>query len=279
MILNPTTVNLADCHVMAIINLTPDSFYAQSRALDEENLERRMATAIEEGATIVDIGGYSSRPGAADVDVESEWSRVSRGLQSVASLNRGVVVSLDTFRAEIVRRAYEEYGPIIVNDISAGELDEAMVDTVAQLQLTYVAMHMRGNPNTMSRLTEYPDGVVSGVVEYFKHRTAELQAAGISRERIILDPGFGFAKSVEQNYELMAGLDSLVELGYPVLVGVSRKSMIYKPLSITPNEALPGSLALAWESLRRGATILRVHDVAATRQVVDVFNNYKSVIL
>lgn len=279
MILNPTTVNLADCHVMAIINLTPDSFYAQSRALGEENLERRMATAIEEGATIVDIGGYSSRPGAADVDVESEWSRVSRGLQSVASLNRGVVVSLDTFRAEIVRRAYEEYGPIIVNDISAGELDEAMVDTVAQLQLTYVAMHMRGNPNTMSRLTEYPDGVVSGVVEYFKHRTAELQAAGISRERIILDPGFGFAKSVEQNYELMAGLDSLVELGYPVLVGVSRKSMIYKPLSITPNEALPGSLALAWESLRRGATILRVHDVAATRQVVDVFNNYKSVIL
>ena len=279
MILNPTTVNLADCHVMAIINLTPDSFYAQSRALGEENLERRMATAIEEGATIVDIGGYSSRPGAADVDVESEWSRVSRGLQTVASLNRGVVVSLDTFRAEIVRRAYEEYGPIIVNDISAGELDEAMVDTVAQLQLTYVAMHMRGNPNTMSRLTEYPDGVVSGVVEYFKHRTAELQAAGISRERIILDPGFGFAKSVEQNYELMAGLDSLVELGYPVLVGVSRKSMIYKPLSITPNEALPGSLALAWESLRRGATILRVHDVAATRQVVDVFNNYKSVIL
>lgn len=279
MILNPTTVNLADCHVMAIINLTPDSFYANSRALGEENLERRMATAIEEGATIVDIGGYSSRPGAADVDVESEWSRVSRGLQTVASLNRGVVVSLDTFRAEIVRRAYEEYGPIIVNDISAGELDEAMVDTVAQLQLTYVAMHMRGNPNTMSRLTEYPDGVVSGVVEYFKHRTAELQAAGISRERIILDPGFGFAKSVEQNYELMAGLDSLVELGYPVLVGVSRKSMIYKPLSITPNEALPGSLALAWESLRRGATILRVHDVAATRQVVDVFNNYKSVIL
>lgn len=279
MILNPTTVNLADCHVMAIINLTPDSFYAQSRALGEENLERRMATAIEEGATIVDIGGYSSRPGAADVDVESEWSRVSRGLQSVASLNRGVVVSLDTFRAEIVRRAYEEYGPIIVNDISAGELDEAMVDTVAQLQLTYVAMHMRGNPNTMSRLTEYPDGVVSGVVEYFKHRTAELQVTGISRERIILDPGFGFAKSVEQNYELMAGLDSLVELGYPVLVGVSRKSMIYKPLSITPNEALPGSLALAWESLRRGATILRVHDVAATRQVVDVFNNYKSVIL
>lgn len=279
MILNPTTVNLADCHVMAIINLTPDSFYAQSRALGEENLEWRMATAIEDGATIVDIGGYSSRPGAADVDVESEWSRVSRGLQSVASLNRGVVVSLDTFRAEIVRRAYEEYGPIIVNDISAGELDEAMVDTVAQLQLTYVAMHMRGNPNTMSRLTEYPDGVVSGVVEYFKHRTAELQAAGISRERIILDPGFGFAKSVEQNYELIAGLDSLVELGYPVLVGVSRKSMIYKPLSITPNEALPGSLALAWESLRRGATILRVHDVAATRQVVDVFNNYKSVIL
>lgn len=279
MILNPTTVNLADCHVMAIINLTPDSFYAQSRALGEENLERRMATAIEEGATIVDIGGYSSRSGAADVDVESEWSRVSRGLQTVASLNRGVVVSLDTFRAEIVRRAYEEYGPIIVNDISAGELDEAMVDTVAQLQLTYVAMHMRGNPNTMSQLTEYPDGVVSGVVEYFKHRTAELQAAGISRERIILDPGFGFAKSVEQNYELMAGLDSLVELGYPVLVGVSRKSMIYKPLSITPDEALPGSLALAWESLRRGATILRVHDVAATRQVVDVFNNYKSVIL
>lgn len=286
MILNPETINFDKCHVMAIINLTPDSFYAASRVAKMEDRQgsmracvERIDSAIKAGATIVDLGGYSSRPGAADVDIESEWMRLRRGLDAVARIDRGVVVSLDTFRAEIVRRAYEEYGSIVVNDISAGELDEEMVATVARLGLTYVAMHMRGNPNTMSRLTDYDKGVVRGVVEYFERRTEELHSAGIARERIILDPGFGFAKSVAQNYELMAGLESLVQLGYPVLVGVSRKSMIYKPLGVQPEDALPGSLALAWESLRKGACILRVHDVAATRQVVEVFNNYKSVML
>ena len=151
-----------------------------------------------------------------------------------------------------------------------------MVATVAELGLRYVAMHMRGTPQTMQSLNDYPKGVVRGVVDYFTKRTSELVAAGIAKENIILDPGFGFAKSLEQNYELLASLADVRALGYPLLVGVSRKSMIYRPLGIQPDEALPGSLALAWEALRGGASVLRVHDVGATRQVVDLYNHFQT---
>ncbi len=261
---------------MAIVNLTPDSFYSGSRHITYEEACRSVEQAIADGATIIDLGGYSSRPGAEDVSVDEEWARVRLGLEAVRSAKQGVVVSIDTFRSEIVRRAYVEFGEFIVNDISAGELDEDMPKSVAELGLKYVAMHMRGTPKTMQSLDDYPEGVVRGVCDYFVHRTEELTKAGIPRENIILDPGFGFAKSVEQNFELLAGLNSLCELGYPVLAGLSRKSMIYRPLDITPDEALPGSLALAWEAMRGGATILRVHDVRATRQVVDLFNHYEN---
>ncbi len=272
------TKNLDMClrHVMAIVNLTPDSFYSGSRHITYEDACRSVEQAIAGGATIIDLGGYSSRPGAEDVSVDEEWARVRLGLEAVRSAKQGVVVSIDTFRSEIVRRAYAEFGEFIVNDISAGELDEDMLKSVAELGLKYVAMHMRGTPKTMQSLDDYPEGVVRGVCDYFVHRTKELTQAGIPRENIILDPGFGFAKSVEQNFELLAGLNSLCELGYPVLAGLSRKSMIYRPLGITPDEALPGSLALAWEAMRGGATILRVHDVRATRQVVDLFNHYEN---
>jgi dihydropteroate synthase len=276
MILAPSSINLADSHVMAIVNVTPDSFYAESRVDSVEGLCHRIARVIAEGATIVDIGGYSSRPGAAEIGVEEEWARVRMGLLAVQSLEEGVVVSIDTFRAEVVRRAVEEFCEVIVNDISAGEMDEKMVATVADLGLKYVAMHMRGTPQTMQQMCDYPDGVAKGVYDYFVGRTAELMDAGIPRENILLDPGFGFAKSVEQNYELLHALDKLYALGYPLLVGLSRKSMIYRPLAVEPSDALPGSLALAWEAMRKGASILRVHDVGATRQIVDLYNLYQN---
>ncbi len=274
MMLNPSTLDWDSSHVMAIVNLTPDSFYAGSRVADREAVRRRVEAVISEGATIVDLGGYSSRPGAAEVSLEQEWERVRLGLEVVGECGGDVVVSIDTFRSEIVRRAVEAFGAVIVNDISAGELDSDMLSTVARLGLKYVAMHMRGVPRTMQQLTHYDRGVVEGVVEYFRERVATMLRVGISRENIILDPGFGFAKSLEQNYELMRHLELITSLGHKVLVGVSRKSMIYKLLDTTPEESLPGSLALAWESLRKGATILRVHDVGATRQIVDLYNHY-----
>lgn len=277
MILNPTTIAISSSHVMAIVNLTPDSFYASSRHASYDVVRESVERAVREGATIVDLGGYSSRLGADEVSVDEEWRRVEMGLKAVRDAEVGVVVSIDTFRSEIVRRAYEGYGPFIVNDISAGEADRAMIATVAELGLPYVAMHMRGTPETMQSLTDYETGVTEGVVEYFRERVKVLEAAGIARDNIILDPGFGFAKTVEQNYELLAGLKALRALGYPLLIGVSRKSMIYRALGITPQEALPGSLALAWEALRSGEAIVRVHDVAATHQVMELANYYKRV--
>ena len=275
MILNPTVLDLRRSLVMGILNVTPDSFYADSRTFCCEQVMERVADFVAQGADIIDVGGYSSRPGAEDVGLEEEWRRVSMALDVVASIDSGVVISIDTFRAEIVRRAVAKYGAIIVNDISAGEADENMLAVVAEHKLYYVAMHMRGLPSTMSQLTQYDGGVVRGVVDYFGQRIEHILAAGVAKERLILDPGFGFAKSVEQNWELLASLDELRRLGYPLLVGVSRKSMIYKPLGITAEESVAGSLALAWEVLRGGNVILRVHDVAPTRQIVELANYYK----
>lgn len=263
---------------MAIINLTPDSFYSASRHASYDYVRASVDVAVRGGATIIDLGGYSSRPGAAEVSVDEEWQRVEMGLRAVRDADVEVVVSIDTFRSEVVRRAYEGFGAFIVNDISAGEADEAMVGVVAELGLPYVAMHMRGTPETMQSMTDYADGVVRGVVDYFCERVKVLEAAGIARESIILDPGFGFAKTAEQNFELLAGLDALRALDYPLLVGVSRKSMIYRTLGITPEESLSGSLALAWEALRGGDAIVRVHDVEQTHQVVALANYYKRVL-
>lgn len=274
MMLDSRNLDLSQAQVMAIVNLTPDSFYAASRNITFEEVVRSVDRAVAEGASIVDLGGYSSRPGAEDVALEEEWCRVRMGLEAVRSVEGEVMVSIDTFRSEVVRRAYEEFGSFIVNDISAGELDGDMLSIVARYGLTYVAMHMRGVPQTMQSLNHYESGVVHGVVDYFRSRVMELEASGIERKNIILDPGFGFAKGPKQNYELLTSLDSLVELGYPLLVGLSRKSMIYKPLGLSAEDALPGSLALAWEALRAGAKIIRVHDVAPTRQIVDLYNYY-----
>ena len=255
--------------VMAIVNVTDDSFYEGSRTPSGDAIEERVAQALEDGATIFDIGGASSRPGAEAIAMEEEWQRVKRGVEAVRRLSSDVPVSVDTYRAEVARRAVEEFGELIINDISAGEADERMIDVVAQAGVPYVAMHMRGEPLSMQHLTDYPKGVVAEVREYFVERLAMLRERGV--ERVIIDPGFGFAKTLEQNYELLAGLSDLCDLGVPVLAGLSRKSMIYRLLGVTPAEALNGTTALNWEALRQGATILRVHDVREAVEVVQLF--------
>lgn len=276
MMLSTSNIDLRDSHVMAIVNVTPDSFYVGSRVTSVSDIEHRVERVIVEGATIVDIGGYSSRPNACEVSTEEEWRRVRRGLEAVARVDGAVAVSVDSFRSEVIRRAVEEFGDVIVNDISAGEQDEDMLAVVAKYKLPYIAMHMRGTPATMQSMTDYKEGVVHGVVEYFRRRVEDIVKAGVERDKIVLDPGFGFAKSMEQNYELLRDLDALRALGYPLLIGLSRKSMIYKPLGITPEESLAGSLALAWEALRGGNAILRVHDVRETLQILKLSNIYRS---
>ena len=260
--------------VMAILNVTPDSFFAGSRMPDAPHVERRVREAVAEGASIIDVGGYSSRPGADEVSPGEEWRRVKLGVGAVRRLAPGMAVSVDTFRSEVAARAIERFGPLIINDISAGELDPAMPAVAAKYGVPYIAMHMKGDPKTMQSLTDYKRDITAEVVAYFEARVAALLAAGIAREHLVLDPGFGFAKTTEQNYELLAGLHRLCALGYPVLAGLSRKSMIYKVLDATPAESLAGTVALGWECLRQGAAILRVHDVREAVDTVRIFNAY-----
>lgn len=261
--------------VMAILNVTPDSFYAGSRAPEAEAVERRVREAVGEGASIIDVGGYSSRPGADVVPPDEEWRRVALGVETVRRLAPDIAVSVDTFRSEVAVRAVEAFGPLVINDISAGELDSSMPAVVAGLGVPYIAMHMKGTPQTMQSQTDYRRDIATEVVSYFEGRVAELLAAGIRRENIVLDPGFGFAKTTEQNYELLAGLHRLCALGYPVLAGLSRKSMIYKVLGTTSSESLAGTVALGWECLRQGAKILRVHDVREAADTVRIFRAYE----
>lgn len=264
--------DLSQRHVMAIVNVTDDSFYGASRSYDSSSVGSRIEQVVSQGATIIDIGGYSSRPGAVDVPVEEEWRRVKIGLSAVKSIAPNVMISVDTFRSEVARRAVEEFGPIIINDITAGEADDEIISVASQYNLPYVAMHMRGTPQTMQSQVSYPEGVVSAVYDYFTERCAYLRQRGV--DRVIVDVGFGFAKSLEQNYELLAGLSRMRELGLPLLVGISRKSMIYKALDSTPEEALAGTAALHWEALRGGANILRVHDVREAVDVIKLFSIY-----
>ena len=261
---------------MAILNVTPDSFYAGSRMPDAGAVERRVREAVSEGAQMIDVGGYSSRPGADEVSEEEEWRRVSLGIDAVRRLAPDTIVSVDTFRSRVAARAIERFGGVVVNDISAGELDPEMFALVAESGVPYVAMHMRGTPQTMQARTDYRRDITTEVVDYLRARVGAMLAAGIRRERIILDPGFGFAKTVEQNYELLAGLHRLCSLGFPVLAGLSRKSMIYKPLGYTPAESLAGTVALGWECLRQGAAILRVHDVREAADTVRLFKLFRS---
>jgi dihydropteroate synthase len=267
--LNNKHIDLSSPRVMTIVNVTPDSFYDGSRTFTEEEIERHVERAIEQGTDMLDVGGYSSRPNADEVSVEEEIARVGRAMRVIRRVCPEMVVSIDTFRAEVVRRTVAEWGDCIVNDISAGELDPQMITTVAELGLPYVAMHMRGTPATMQSMTDYDD-IVEEVHQYFVQRLDTLRKAGI--EDVVIDPGFGFAKTLEQNYQLMNGLGRLSDLGAPILVGISRKSMIYNLLGCTPAEALNGTTALHLEALRQGAKILRVHDTREAVEVVKIYN-------
>ena len=243
--------------IMGILNLNGDSFFAPSRY---------NFPVLDEGPDILDVGAVSTRPGAADVPVAEEWARLKPVLRA---LDAGVAISIDTTRAEIVERACDLLGrPILVNDISAGEDDPAMLPVVGRLGLGYVAMHKRGTPSTMQSLCDYED-VVEDIVDYFRAFAHRAEGHGISDW--ILDPGFGFAKTVEQNYRLMSSLGTFVALGRPVLVGISRKSFMYKPLGVGPEDVLTATQVMHMAALERGADILRVHDVAAARETVSLY--------
>lgn len=267
-------IDLRVPQVMAIVNVTPDSFFAGSRTADGEAVEARVREAVAEGASILDIGGCSSRPGADEVTEEEELRRVALGVEAARRIAPGMAVSVDTFRSGVAGEIIRAFGPVIINDISAGELDGALPAVAARYDVPYIAMHMKGDPRTMQSLTDYKRDIAVEVVAYFETKTARLLAAGIQRENLVLDPGFGFAKTTEQNFELLAGLHRLCALGYPVLAGLSRKSMIWKTLGSTPDRALAGTVALGWECLRQGASILRVHDVQEAVDTVKLFKNF-----
>ena len=247
--------------IMGIVNLTDDSYFADSRCANVQAALGRIARLVEEGADIIDIGACSTRPGSFPVGAEEEWRRLEPVLKAFRENFQNVTLSIDTCWASVVLNAFALVGPFIVNDISAGEADPEMLPTVGRLGLKYVAMHMRGTPENMQSLTDYND-VVEDVLEYFRNFSKKAEIYGINDW--ILDPGFGFAKTVEQNYALLSGL-SEIKAGMgnrKVLVGVSRKSMIYRLLGTAPEESLPATQALHMAALERGADILRVHDVA-----------------
>ena len=260
---NGRLLDLSTPCVMGILNLTPDSFYAHSRMETDGAIAARTHQIVDEGAAIIDVGAYSSRPGAADVSAEEEMTRLRRGLEIIRREVPEAVVSVDTFRADVARMCVEEYGVAIVNDISAGELDKDMFATVAELRVPYVMMHMLGRPQDMQQAPHY-DNVVREVFLYFARKVQQLRDMGAYD--LVLDPGFGFGKTLEHNYELMARLEEFSVFELPLLVGISRKSMIYKLLGISPEEALNGTTVLHTIALQKGADILRVHDV---RQVVE----------
>lgn len=260
-------LSLATPRVMGILNVTPDSFYDGSRCPEKAEITERIHTMVREGADIIDIGGYSSRPHAADISPDEEMRRLSVGLEIIRKHYPDAFVSVDTFRAEVARRCVEEYGVQIINDISGGELDHKMFETAADLHVPYILMHMRGTPDTMMSLTDY-DNLIGDMLYYFSERIARLESLGVND--IIIDPGFGFSKTLDDNYLLMKHLDEFARIGLPLLVGVSRKSMIYKYFGTTPAESLNGTTALNVLALLGGANILRVHDVREAVEAVRI---------
>lgn len=253
--------------VMGILNVTPDSFYAGSRKQTEEEIAMRAESILNEGGTIIDIGGYSSRPDAAEVSEEEEMARLEMALRIITRNYPDAILSVDTFRSAIARRCVEEFGVAIINDISGGELDTDMFPTIAKLKVPYIMMHMRGTPQTMQQFTNYTH-LTADILQWFAERVEKLYQMGAND--IIIDPGFGFSKTLEQNYELMRHLSDFRLLELPLLVGISRKNMIYKLLGGTPSDSLNGTIALNTFALLNGADILRVHDVRAAVETVKI---------
>lgn len=267
---------------MGIVNLTDNSYFAKSRCLEENGrldttyFEDMVSRHLEEGADLIDLGACSTRPGSSAVGEAEEWRRLEPALEIMKKNFPETRISIDTYWASVVRKAYDKIGDFIVNDISSGEDDPAMLDTVGHLGLEYIAMHKRGNPKNMQSLTDYgPDpeqglsAVTAAVLHYFEDFAQKAQQYGI--RSWILDPGFGFAKTLDQNYQLLREMDILLETNPRILVGISRKSMIFKLFNIIPEEALPATSALHLACLQKGACILRVHDVREAAQTVEIY--------
>jgi len=262
--------------VMAIINVTPDSFYSGSRCFDEKLLLLAVEKALSEGASIIDVGGYSTRPGAVFVTEAEERERVSKALRSIRAHFPDIPISIDTFRATVAECAVKEFGVSLINDISGGDLDEGMFKMVSTLDVPYILMHMKGNPQTMQEQIQY-DHFLPEILQYFARKIEVLRTMGFTKE-IIIDPGFGFAKTVEQNYELLRNMRIFETFKAPVLAGFSRKSMIYKPLGTSSEEALNGTSAIHMLALEHGADILRVHDVKAAMEVIKLHQVYMGLV-
>lgn len=262
---NGRLMDLSCPQVMGILNVTPDSFYASSRKQTEEEIATRAQQILAEGGSIIDIGAYSSRPNAEHISAEEEMKRLRNGLEIIGREHPDAVLSVDTFRADVARMCVEEYGVAIVNDIAAGNMDSEMFSTIARLGVPYIMMHMQGTPQNMQQHPHYED-VLREVLYYFSEKVQRLRDMGV--KDIILDPGFGFGKTIEHNYELLNQMEEFAIFELPLLVGVSRKSMIYKLLGITSEEALNGTTVLHTIALMKGANILRVHDVKEAVEAV-----------
>ena len=265
--LNGKLYELSSPKVMGILNVTPDSFYAGSRKQTEEDIKSRCREIIEEGGDIIDIGAYSSRSDAEHISAEEEKRRLRTGLEILRNEYPEAIVSVDTFRADVAEMCVKEYNVNIINDISAGEMDKEMFNTVARLQIPYIMMHMKGTPQDMQKSPQYTS-LIKEIFMYFSEKVYKLHEMGVND--LILDPGFGFGKTLEHNYELMNHLEEFSLFNLPVLVGISRKSMIYKLLGNTPSEALNGTTALNTIALLKGANILRVHDVKEAVETVRI---------
>lgn len=272
--LNPYTINvsgrlidLAEPHIMGILNITPDSFYSDSRKLTEESIRLQVRKIVDEGGQMIDLGAYSSRPGADEVSVSEEMERLRKGMKVLREEAPGIPVSIDTFRADVAKMCVEELGADIINDISGGELDSKMFSTVARLGVPYVLMHMKGTPQNMQQEAHY-ENLMKEIMLYFAEKVQRLRDLG--QKDIILDPGYGFAKTIDHNYELLQHQEMLKIFELPILVGLSRKSMVYNLLESTPQQALNGTSALHTLALLRGANILRVHDVKACAEVIKI---------
>lgn len=272
---NGRLLELSTPCVMGILNVTPDSFYSGSRMQTEGEIEARVRQILEEGAAIIDVGAYSSRPNADHVSAEEEMNRLRLGLDVLRRTAPDAIVSVDTFRADVARMCVEEYGVAIINDIAAGEMDADMFSTVAELNVPYIMMHMQGTPQNMQQHPHY-DNLLREVFLYFARKVQQLRDLGV--KDIVLDPGFGFAfgKTLEHNYQLMAHLEEFRLFELPLLVGVSRKSMIYRLLDTTPQEALNGTTVLHTLALMKGADILRVHDVRQAVEAVRIVEAMKA---
>ncbi|MBS3769182.1 MAG: dihydropteroate synthase [Bacteroidales bacterium] len=270
---NGALLDLSKPKVMGVLNVTPDSFYDGGRYFQEKTIKDQVGRLVAEGADIIDIGGYSSRPGADHIPIDEERKRLLPVLDLVRKHYPGVILSVDTFRSEIADQVVSDYRVDIINDISAGEMDPAMFETIAKLQVPYIMMHMKGTPQDMKYKARYGD-MMKEITDYFSLKYDQLRKMGV--KDIILDPGFGFGKNVEHNYQLLHNLEQFKIFELPILVGLSRKSMIYKILNTTPNEALNGTTVLNSIALMQGADILRVHDVKQTREVITLIEKYRT---